>query len=80
MDPDQDRRQSVRLSLSVSVCLPACLSVCLFQDTLKNQQQRKSCLVTILTYSYRHWFFIENNNNPCDYSSSFIKNISKLSD
>ena len=29
MDPDQDRRQSVRLSLPVSVCLPARLSVCL---------------------------------------------------
>ena len=51
MDPDQDRRQSVRLSLSVSVCLPACLSVCLFQDTLK-----KSTTTKKLLSNYPHLF------------------------
>ena len=79
MDPDQDRRQSVRLSLSVSVCLPACLSVCYKIHLKKSTTTKKLISKTSLTYPYRHWFFIENNN-PCDNSSSFIKNISKLSD
>ena len=55
MDPDQDRRPSVRLSLSVSICLPACLfavcqSVCLSVTRYikKINNNEKNGLVTTL--------------------------------
>ena len=51
MDPDQDRRQSVRLSLFVSVaCLLACLSVC-YKIHLK-----KSTTTKKLLSNYPHLF------------------------